>query len=229
MKYLDVLAEKRIDGLLFVSEILTDEYYQKLESMKIPVVLVATESYQHPLPFVKVDDRHAAYTATNHLIKKGHSKIGMISGNKADIIAGQPRIEGYKQALMANGLMVSENNIICSKGFSFDDGRDKLPLLLQRSPDLTAIFAASDSIALGAISAAYKLGIKIPRDLSIIGYDNLPIAEMSVPPLTSVAQPLEKMGRVAASMLFSMMDTGQKVESRIIQHSIIERESVRAL
>jgi LacI family transcriptional regulator len=229
MKYLDVLAEKRIDGILFVSEILTDEYYQKLDSMKIPVVLVATESYQYPLPFVKVDDRHAAYTATDHLIKNGHSKIGMISGNKEDMIAGQPRIEGYIQALKANGLLFNEKNIICSKGFSFKDGLDNLPILLSNSPDLTAIFAASDSIAMGAISAAYKLGINIPQDLSIIGYDNLPIAEMSVPPLTTVAQPLEKMGRAAANMLFSMMDTGQKVESRIIQHSIIERESIKTL
>lgn len=228
MKYLEVLAEKRIDGILFVSEQITSEYYQKLESMNVPVILVATESYQYPLPFVKVDDRHAAYTATSHLIKNGHTKIGMISGNKEDPIAGLPRIEGYKQALTANCLSINEENIVFSKGFSFEDGLANLPILLQRVPDITAIFAASDSIAIGAISAAHKLGIRIPHDLSIIGYDNLPIAEMSIPQLTTVDQPLDKMGKVAANMLFSMMESDQKAESRIMPHSIIERESIRA-
>lgn len=227
MKYLQLLAEKRVDGILFVSEIITEEYFDKLESMHIPAVLVATESYQYPLPFVKVDDKHAAFTATDYLMKMGHHKIGMISGNKEDIIAGQPRIDGYKQALANKVLTVDEINIVHSKGFSFNDGLDSLPNLLEQAPDITAVFAASDAIAMGAISSAYKMGIKIPEELSIIGYDNLPISEMAIPPLTTVAQPLEKMGSVAAEMLFSMMDAGQKVESRIMPHTIIERESVR--
>lgn len=228
MKYLQLLTEKRVDGILFVSEMMTEEYYKKLESMKIPVVLISTESYQYSLPFVKVDDKHAAFTATDYLLKMGHSKIGMISGNKEDIIAGQPRIEGFKQALASRGLTIEEGkNVIHSQGFSFNDGVTSLPKLLEQSSDLTAIFAASDALALGAISSAYKLGIKIPDHLSIIGYDNLPIAEMAIPPLTTVAQPLEEMGMVAAEMLFTMMDQGRRVESRIMPHSVIERESVR--
>jgi LacI family transcriptional regulator len=227
MKYLQLLTEKRVDGILFVSEIITEEYYKKLESMQIPVVLISTESYRYPLPYVKVDDKHAAFTATDYLIKMGHSKIGMISGNKDDIIAGQPRIDGYKQALAQRGLAIKDENIIHSNGFSFNDGLTGLPKLLEQSPDLTAVFAASDALALGAISAAYKLGIKIPENLSIIGYDNLPIAEMSIPPLTTVAQPLEEMGIVAAEMLFTMMNQGRRVESRIMSHSVIERESVK--
>lgn len=229
MKYLEVLAEKRVDGILFVSEMITKEYYDQLESMSVPVVLVATESYYYPIPFVKVDDKHAAFTATNYLIKKGHSNIGMISGNKEDIIAGQPRIDGYKQALLSNGIPVKEENIVYAKGFSFDDGLTNLERLLKQVPDLSAVFAASDAIAMGAISAAYKLGIRIPQELSIVGYDNLPIAEMSIPPLTTVAQPLEEMGRVAAKMLFTMMESGEISESRIIPHSMMERESVSSI
>lgn len=228
-KYLDLLAEKRVDGILFVSETITQNYFDKLESMKIPVVLIATESYLYPIPFVKVDDKHAAFTATNYLIKKGHTKIGMISGNKDDVIAGQPRIEGYKQAMVSMGIPVSEENIIYAEGFSFDDGMTNLPLLLKQFTDVTAVFAASDAIAMGAISAAYKLGIKIPQDLSIVGYDNLPIAEMAIPPLTTVAQPLEEMGSVAAKMLFSMMQSGLNGESRIMPHTIVERDTVRRL
>ena len=229
MKYLQLLSEKRVDGILFVSESITEEYYKTLDSMKIPVVLISTESYQYPYPFVKVDDKHAAFTATDYLVKMGHSKIGMLSGNRDDLIAGQPRIDGYKQVLAQRGLPINENRIIDSQGFSFKDGFTGLPKLLERSPDVTAVFAASDALALGAISAAYKLGVKIPEQLSIIGYDNLPIAEMAIPPLTTVAQPLEEMGMVAAEMLFSMMDQGKRVESRIMPHSVIERESVRKI
>ncbi|WLR57026.1 LacI family DNA-binding transcriptional regulator [Mesobacillus subterraneus] len=229
MKYLQLLTEKRVDGILFVSELITEEYYKKLESMEIPVVLISTESYQYSLPYIKVDDKHAAFTATDYLIKMGHSKIGMISGNRDDIIAGQPRIDGYKQALAQRGLDINSEHIIHSQGFSFKDGFIGLPKLLEQFPDLTAVFAASDSLALGAISSAYKLGIKIPDQLSIIGYDNLPIAEMAIPPLTTVAQPLEEMGLIAADMLFTMMNQGRKVESRIMSHTVIERESVKKL
>jgi LacI family transcriptional regulator len=227
MKYLQVLHEKRIDGVIFVSEVITDEYYKMLESMNIPIVLISTESYRYSLPYVKVNDRHAAYTATEYLIQKGHRKIGMISGNKNDMIAGQPRIDGYKEALLHNGIDIKENYIVSCKGFGFKDGFYILPRLLHQAPDITAIFAASDEMAMGVISAAYKLGIKIPNDISIIGYDNLPLAELAIPPLTTVAQPLEEMGEMAASMLFEMMDTGRTVESRIMPHQIIERETVK--
>jgi LacI family transcriptional regulator len=229
MKYLQVLHEKRIDGVIFVSEVITDEYYKMLESMNIPIVLISTESYRYSLPYVKVNDRHASYTATEYLIQKGHRNIGMISGNKNDMIAGQPRIDGYKEALLHNGIDIKENYIVSCKGFGFKDGFYILPRLLHQAPDITAIFAASDEMAMGVISAAYKLGIKIPDDISIIGYDNLPLAEMAIPPLTTVAQPLEEMGEMAASMLFEMMDTGRTVESRIMPYQIIERETVRSV
>jgi LacI family transcriptional regulator len=229
MKYLELLSEKRVDGILFVSEKITEEYYKQLKSMKVPVVLVSTESYQYPLPFVKVDDKHAAFTATNYLLKMGHVKIGMIGGNIEDVIAGQPRIDGYKQALANHGCAIKQENIIHSKGFSFEDGFASFPELMRSAPDLTAVFAASDALALGAISSAYRLGIKIPDELSIIGYDNLPMAEMAIPPLTTVAQPLEQMGRVAAEMLFTMMSKEMIVESRIMPHSVVERESVKRI
>ncbi|PLR82920.1 LacI family transcriptional regulator [Bacillus canaveralius] len=226
MKYLQLLNEKRIDGIIFTSEVLKDEYYQYIKKMKVPMVLLSTESYVYPVPYVKVNDRHAAYTATQYLIQKGHKKIAMISGNKDDIIAGKPRIDGYINAMTDNGLPVNDKYIINSKSFAFQDGVEGLEALMRQAPGVTAVFAASDEIAIGALSKAYQLGIKVPDDLSIIGYDNLSIAEMSAPPLTSVAQPLAEMGEMATKMLFEMMETGQSVESRIMPHQIIERNSV---
>ncbi|HYK73599.1 MAG TPA: substrate-binding domain-containing protein [Pseudoneobacillus sp.] len=227
LKYLKVLQEKRIEGIVFVSEIMTEEYYKVISSMKIPVVLVSTESYQYSIPYVKVNDRHAAFSATDYLIKKGHTKIGMISGNPKDMIAGQPRIEGFLDALRFHNLIDNENNIVCRDNFLFADGYQALPQLLHKAPDITAIFVASDEMACGAISSANQMGINVPRDLSVIGYDNLPLAEMTIPPLTTVSQPLEEMGEKAATMLFKMLETGEPVESRIMPHTIIERKSVK--
>jgi LacI family transcriptional regulator len=227
MKYLQLLNEKRIDGIIFTSAPLIDEYYQYISKMNVPLVLLSTESYAYNVPYVKVNDRHAAYTATQYLIKQGHKDIGMISGNKDDLIAGRPRIDGFISALQDHNLPYDEQKIVTNQGFSFSDGLGSLKTLLDQSPDITAIFAASDELAMGAISAAYQLGIKVPDELSIIGYDNLSIAEMAIPPLTSVAQPLTEMGEVAANMLFEILNHDKVVESRIMPHQIKERNSVK--
>jgi LacI family transcriptional regulator len=151
----------------------------------------------------------------------------MISGNKNDLIAGRPRIDGFIRALQDHNLPYDEKKIVTNQGFSFSDGLGSLNTLLDQSPDITAIFAASDELAMGAISAAYQLGIKVPDELSIIGYDNLSIAEMAIPPLTSVAQPLTEMGEVAANMLFEILNHDKVVDSRIMPHQIKERNSVK--
>ncbi|MFG6117896.1 LacI family DNA-binding transcriptional regulator [Thalassobacillus sp. B23F22_16] len=229
-KYLKLLHEKRVDGVIFVSETLSDEYYETIKSMEVPLVLVSTVSYKHQVPYVKVDDRHAAYTAVNHLIENGHKNIGMISGNEQDMIAGRPRVEGYKEALFHNGLPFEEKNITYQDGFSFVDGKEGAVQLLEQIPEVTAIFAASDDIAIGAMSALHKMGKKVPDDISIIGYDDLPIAEMMIPPLTTIAQPFSKMGANASEMIFQMLeDDSRTIQSRVLRHDLMERETVKKI
>ncbi|MBA4496447.1 LacI family DNA-binding transcriptional regulator [Paenactinomyces guangxiensis] len=225
MKYLQVLGEKQVDGIIFTSEVLTEDYYRVLKAMNIPVILVSTFSLRYPFPYVKVDDKHAAYHATEYLIKQGHRKIAMISGTEGDEIAGTPRIEGYREALRDYGIPFQENLFVFGD-FGYRSGCAAMKKLLERGEEFTAVFAASDEMATGALSVAYQHGIKVPDQLSIIGYDNLQIAEMSVPPLTTVAQPLFEMGKLAAEMLLTMIETGVTVESRIMPHSIIERQTV---
>lgn len=226
MKYLQLLAEKRVDGIIYTSEVLHEDHFEFIEKIKVPLVLLSTKS-EMQIPYVKVDDFQAAYSATEYLIQNGHQSIGMISGRKEDIIAGKPRIDGFIKALQNNNLHVDDDNIILTGGFSFIDGQTGLVKLLNQKPDITAIFAASDEIAVGAISAAYQLGLKVPDDLSIIGYDNINLATMSVPPLTTIHQPFIEMGEIAGNMLMDMMENEQIPKSRIIQHSIIERMSVK--
>ncbi|XJZ27987.1 LacI family DNA-binding transcriptional regulator [Bacillota bacterium Lsc_1132] len=230
MDYLRILAEKRIDGIIFVSEMVTDAYYQAILEMKVPVVLVSTISYQFPLPYVKVDDRHAAFSATDYLIRHGHRKIAMITGSESDPVAGIPRIEGYKSALALNGLEMNEELIVNAANFGYEDGIKAMEEIISRKLDITAIFASSDELAAGAMSKAYQQGIQIPGQLSIIGYDNTKLAEMVIPPLTAVSQPLYEMGKAAATMLFEMVETGETIiESRIMPHKIIERQTIQTM
>jgi LacI family transcriptional regulator len=226
--YLQVLSERRVDGIIIVSELVKEEYHKVLNEMKIPIVLVSSISLQFPIPYVKVDDRHAAFSATDYLIKKGHTKIAMIAGNPKDPIAGLPRIEGYKSALRTHGLQIDENCIIDCISFNHHHGMEGMEEILQKKLDITAIFASSDELAAGVMSVAYKNGIKIPDQLSIIGYDNTKLSEMLTPSLTTVAQPLHEMGMVAATMLLEMKETGEVTQSRIMSHHIVERESVRS-
>lgn len=225
IEYLDVLTEKQIDGIIITSEWLKDVYEEAIVEMKIPVILVLTASSHLQIPYIKVDDYQASYQATKYLIEKGHKKIGMISGKKSDKLAGLPRIAGYRKAMSDHRLSFSETCITYGD-FAYKSGIRCMQELLEASPEITAVFAASDEMAVGALSCAYKKGIKVPDDLSIIGYDDTQDAEMAIPPLTTVHQPIYEMGKMAVEML---LNTKKTVGSVIMPHHIVERNSVRIL
>jgi len=225
LEYLDVLSEKRVDGLIFTSEWIRTAYGERLNGMGIPVVLVSTSSDSYPFPFVKVDDRRAAYQATVYLIEKGHRVIGMVAGNPEDPIAGSPRIEGWRQALLERGLPADSRQVAVGD-FHFASGVTATELLMMRSPDITAIFAASDEMALGVLSWAYHNKVAVPSSLSVIGYDDAQAAEMAIPPLTTVHQPIYEMGLKAADLLFSEASMGKEC---VMPIKIVERDTVRKL
>lgn len=228
LDYIRVLGERQVDGIIVASLTPKDEYYKAIMDLNKPTMLVSTMSYKYQIPYVKVDDKQAAYAATQYLIEKGHKKIAMIAGIEEDPIAGLPRINGYIEALKDYGIVVEEG-LIKYGDFSYNSGKRAMEDLLEEKKDFTAVFAASDDMAVGALSSAYKKGIRVPEDMSIIGYDNTQIAEMSIPALTVVAQPLYNMGKRAAENLFNVIIHGEQVENIIMPHSIVERESVREI
>jgi LacI family transcriptional regulator len=222
-EYLRVLSEKQVDGILCTSEFVTDEYEHLIDEMRIPIVLVSTMSTRYPIPYVRTDDRQAAYAATNYLIHHNHREICMVSGTEQDPIAGRPRVEGFLQALRDHGLDASESRVAYGD-FHFASGRQAAAELLGEKPNTTAIFAASDEMAMGVLSEAWKRGIAVPGQLSVIGYDDTEDAQMAIPPLTCVRQPIGEMGALAVQMLLDFTS-----ESRVLPFSITERESVRRI
>ncbi|WP_216827761.1 LacI family DNA-binding transcriptional regulator [Alkalihalobacterium elongatum] len=227
LDYLNILGEKKVDGLIFSSQEIKEEYYETITRLGIPVILISSMSYRFPLPYVKVDDRQAAYHATSYLIKNGHEKIAMISGD--DDLTGKPRMEGYKQAMEDHELPLNEKLIVYG-GFDFESGKKCMKQLLPLKNEFTAVFSASDDMAVGAMSAAYENNLKVPDDFSIIGFDNTLVAEMAIPPLTTVAQPLWEMGKMAIEKVIEMIESeGHHTSSSIMNFQIIERKSVKIL
>ncbi|MCK1995018.1 LacI family DNA-binding transcriptional regulator [Peribacillus muralis] len=222
INYLHALYEKRVDGIIIVSEFITLDYYKAIETNNVPVVLVATQS-DYPLPFIKVDDYQAAYDATTYLVKKGHSHIGMIAGTKSDAISTTPRVKGFTDALNDVGITVT-NEMITYGDFSFKSGIEGMDKLLKSYPKVKAVFCASDEMAVGALSLLYKRGIRVPERISLIGYDNTATAEKAIPPLTTVAQPLYKMGKDSIQLL---LNPALKVNP-LYPHHIAERDTVHS-
>lgn len=227
MKALRTMYEKRVDGVIFTSDAVKEDYLNYLEKMHIPVVFLSTKSEDSKIPYVKVDDFKASYDAVNYLIENGHSNIGLISGNPMDRIAGIPRIEGYKAALVDADLPVRENYLKYGNDFSFNDGKVNFEQMIKSNPEITAVFAVSDEMASGAITAAHHLDINIPDQISIMGYDNTMISEVAYPSITTLAQPLRKMGSEAVKLLIQIIKGEEYCDKIILQHFIKERESVK--
>jgi len=234
LRYIKFLREKQVEGVIFTSEEVTSEYFEALKSLNVPVVLVATEAKEFKLPAVKVDDAKAVEEAINYLIGKGHREIGMISGPLDDKIAGLPRYEGYKMALEGNSLSFNIDYVEFGD-FRFNSGRTAISKLLKRKPNITAIFVSSDEMAMGSIVEASKMGYKLPEELSIIGFDNVRISEMTNPSLTTVDQSLYSMGQKGVELLFKMIENkgdfngSYEGTTLFIPHKIIERDSVLSL
>jgi len=225
MKYLRVLREKQVDGVVFVSQFVDAAYERELLEMRVPVVLVNTLAERGTMPHIKVDDREASREATAYLIRLGHREIAMIAGSPDDRVAGGPRIDGYREALEAGGIPYRKALVACGE-FRFEGGRQAMDRLMEEAPHVTAVFAASDEMAVGALSAARGRGLRVPNDLSIVGYDDLIFSRMSDPPLTTIRQPLAEMGRLALERLFARIQGVPGAEdSVIVPHTLVKRGS----
>jgi LacI family transcriptional regulator len=223
IEYLDVLGERRVDGILFTSERVKPEYDRAFRELAIPVVLVSSISREYPLPFVKVDDEAAAHDMTRYLIDKGHRRIALITGSAKDRIAGLPRIRGFRRAMREAGLEVPEGWVV-EGDFHYKSGYRAMAQLLEKAKGMTAVFATSDEMALGALSCSFSAGLRVPADLSVAGYDDTLDAEMAIPPLTTVHQPIREMGERATAILLGDEESRQSV---VLPHVIVERGSVK--
>jgi LacI family transcriptional regulator len=209
------LASHDTDGVLLVTSELTPSQLQQLREDNIPLVVIDPVNLPEPdLPSVGATNWAGGIAATDHLIARGHQRIAAIGG-PADYLCSRARIDGYRFSLERAGLRY-DRSLVKHGDFQHQGGFACAGELLDLDDRPTAIFAGSDQQALGVYEAARQRGLRIPEDLSVVGFDDLPVDQWLSPPLTTVRQPLAEMGRVAADMLGTLID-GLPLASRRVE------------
>lgn len=224
-----LILESRVGGLI-LSPPLTDlpKLIAALEEMDLDYVQISPQSSVGRSPRVAFNDRSAAYDVTSYLISLGHERIAFIKGHPGHGCS-EARLNGYLAALEAHRHAV-DPSLIAQGCFSFDSGVQCGRLLLTSSPRPTAIFASNDDMAAGALHVAHSLGIAVPTELSVVGYDDTPLAQQVWPSLTTVRQPIHDMARAAASQIVEKIrkrnyGTGGTIEDVALDYTLIIRDS----
>lgn len=227
LKLIDTMLEKQVDGILFMGGNVTEEHVQQLNNTSVPVVLAAAYDETGKIPSVNIDYEAAAYEVTTNLIEAGHKQPGFIYGQEDIKMRNQFKYDGYIRALKENGLEINEDYIVDS-GYSYDAGIEGAKKLLALNERPTAIFTASDELALGAVHAAQDTGLNIPEDIEIVGFNNTRLAQMVRPTLTTVVQPIYDIGAVGMRLLTKYMNKEEVEEDTVIlPHRIVERDSTK--
>ncbi|MFZ6814012.1 LacI family DNA-binding transcriptional regulator [Undibacterium sp. Rencai35W] len=197
--YTRVLMEKRIDGLILVSSGIDLELTQLLADEAIPKVLVDREVPGVAADFIEADHEQGGYLATKYLLDLGHRRIACVSGPKTLLPSGD-RVSGYLRALKEASIDFN-SDYLAHSDFTSQGGFSAFQQLLALPDRPTAIFASNDLMAIGGLCAAQQAGVRIPEELSVIGYDDIALASFSTPPLTTIAQPKYEIGVLTARVL----------------------------
>ncbi|MGN7455101.1 catabolite control protein A [Paenibacillus pasadenensis] len=228
IRVINTLLEKQVDGLLFMGGAVTEEHKQAFKTANVPVVLCATTDEQNEIPSVDIDHEAAAYDAVKTLIGQGHRDIAMISGTLQDPSNGYARYQGYKRALQEAGIAEREDFVRIGN-YRYESGVEAMGHFLELDKLPTAVFAATDEMAIGAIHAIQDKGLAVPGDISVISVDNSRMAEMVRPTLSAVAQPMYDIGAVSMRLLTKLMKKEPVEQAKVVlPHDIVKRNSAGA-
>ncbi len=222
--YVANLAQGMVDGLILVLPRNPEDYIGTLKARRYPFVLVDHQGSGDQCPAVNASNWQGAYNATEYLIQLGHKRIGFITG-WMDLGSSVDRLEGYKSALWAHHIPYAEE-LVRESTFRQLDGYNCAVELLNQPDPPTAIFAANDVMAFGAMDAIREQGKRIPEDVSLMGFDDIPQSSIIHPALTTVRQPLRNMGSIAVQLLLDVLKTPSAPFKRIeLPTGLVVRES----
>jgi LacI family transcriptional regulator len=226
--HLRVLLEKRIDGLIVGSTGDDQPLARSLRQSGVPLVMVDREIPGLKADLVQVDHTIGGYLAARHLVDLGHRGMGCIAGPSSAVSSAE-RLQGYKKALRVSALPCRSEWIIESD-FTTEGGY-KAATILVGKPDLTAIFACNDLMAIGVLRYAAEAGLRVPRDLSVIGFDGIELGRYVYPALTTISQSIRKLGKLAAVTLIRRISRGGKGRLRrlVLPPHLVVRESTSPL
>lgn len=219
-----LFTEGQVDGILLVGMHLNETMDAFLQQQSFPVVLVDAYTAGHPYDSVVSDNVDGAYQAVRYLIQNGHRHIGIIGSEPDSYPSVQERRQGYLKALQEHAL----TPYLVDCALLPESASVAASALLRKHPEITAIFGCNDEVAIAVMQVATKLGREVPRDLSVIGFDNIALAQHITPPLTTMRIDKMGMGRLAAQLLLNRLEFPEAAKVQTVIHPhLIERQSVR--
>ncbi|MCS7462109.1 LacI family transcriptional regulator [Paenibacillus doosanensis] len=228
IKYFSLLTQKRVDGVIVATRTEKDLFLKKLIQQHVPITLITGEMPALAVDTVMVDDFLGGYQAGSHLTGLGHRRIAILAED-VNTMSNRERIRGCKQA-MAEAGVASDERLIAAGEFTVDSGKEAMRRLLELGEPPTAVFACNDLLAIGAIQAARERGLQLPRQLSVVGFDNTILATIIDPPLTTVAQPIQEIGRQAMDLLMQEIKGEKSMRQRVVlMPELVVRGSTAAL
>lgn len=206
-EYLNIFLDRNVDGIIMILSNSFDEanmqrFHNTIADNSVPIITLDRTINDKNIRSVTLDQKLGGYLATKHLINLGHKLIGCISG-PTNVQSASDRLSGYRQALEESNLTFHQS-LVCEGDFHVESGAKALACLLGQN--VSAIFASNDMMAIGAYKEAHRYGLKIPQDLSIVGFDDIFLAEYLDPPLTTISQPINQIGKEAVRQMLLLIN-----------------------
>lgn len=224
-KNIKMLEQKSVDGLLIGTGVENANIIAQLSENSVPIVMIAREASDINVHRVLTDDFKGGSLAAGHLLQLGHEHVAILS-ESTKFSSSKERVRGFRFALFEAGKTLDDERIVACQSTIMDGKRAATTLLTGPNPP-TAIFCCNDMLAIGALQAARECGVRVPEQLSIIGFDNTILSTVTNPTLTTIAQPTDEMAKLAFGLLLSSPDEGSEdIKQRIVMEpKLIERES----
>ncbi len=226
---LRMTRQNLVKGLIFVGSLI-DSRVQAIRSLDIPMVFTTVNAETASLPrasSVAVDDRSMGHLVAEELLSLGHRRIAVFGSNPVAGDSLAMRFQGFCDAFASHGLTY-DPTLYRESRFSFEDGYETARSFFSMHPDVTALFAMSDTVAVGAIRALKDLGRSVPEDVSVVGFDGVDISRFTLPRLSTVEQPVEEIARRSVSLLLDMMENNSAPRHILVDAMFRKRESVAA-
>ncbi|MDC3412037.1 LacI family DNA-binding transcriptional regulator [Aquibacillus sp. 3ASR75-11] len=221
-RYFSLVKNRMADGIISMDPAVNKERLFEL-AKTYPIVQCSEYDKGADIPFVTINSELAAYHAVKHLIKLGHKKIALLTSDEQFLYARERRL-GYERALREFDIEVNKQRIYYAGNIGFENGQQGMRSLLELDDRPTAVFAVSDILAIGALKEINSNGLRVPNDIAIVGFDKISFSNMTYPTLTTIAQPMYRMGSMSATMLINKIQ-GKHVESIVMDHELVIRES----
>ncbi len=225
LAYINLLVSKRVDGVIFAPTTLSIQPVKRIVDLGIPVVVFYREAHGLDIDSIRIDNLDGSYRATRHLIELGHREIACIRPLSMETPSGR-RVEGYQRAMEEAGL--SWSAVLMPQGDNrISGGEEATHKLLENGKPFSAIFSTNDAMAIGAMRALHDAGLRIPDDVSVVGFDDITLARYSEPPLTTIAQPKQEAGTLAVQRILERIERIHTSGPRefILETTLIKRRS----